>query len=226
MLVDRWLVHRASRLAAHVSGGELSATADTRVRLLRRLVFAGILVIGIALGLMQFAAVKRAAAGVLASSAVLGLVVGFAARQTLANLVAGVLLAITQPIRIGDLVTFEGETGVVEDVRLTYTYMRGQDGRRIIVPNERLASSMIQNYTIVDPKVEVEVTIGLPLEADPERVLETLSEVGDVEVGDIEKDGYKIVVRAYADRPLDRRAVAARIRRSCLERLRRENILG
>ena len=78
----------------------------------------------------------------LASSAVLGLVVGFAARQTLANAVAGILLAITQPIRIGDLVTFEGETGEVEDVQLTYTYIRLDDGRRLIVPNERLAQSI------------------------------------------------------------------------------------
>ena len=82
------------------------------------------------------------ATGILASSAVLGLVVGFAARQTLANAIAGILLAITQPIRIGDLVTFEDETGEVEDVRLTYTYIRLDDGRRLIVPNERLAAEL------------------------------------------------------------------------------------
>ena len=82
------------------------------------------------------------ATGVLASSAVLGLVVGFAARQTLANAIAGILLAITQPIRVGDLVTFEEETGEVEDVRLTYTYIRLDDGRRLIVPNERLAPEL------------------------------------------------------------------------------------
>ena len=72
----------------------------------------------------------------------LGLVVGFAARQTLANGIAGILLAITQPIRIGDLVTFEDETGEVEDVQLTYTYIRLDDGGRLIVPNERLASEL------------------------------------------------------------------------------------
>ena len=115
--------------------------ADTRLRLVRRLVFATIIVIGIALAMAQFPSVKRVATGVLASSAVLGLVVGFAARQTLANAIAGILLAITQPIRIGDLVTFEDETGEVEDVRLTYTYIRLDDGRRLIVPNERLAQS-------------------------------------------------------------------------------------
>jgi small-conductance mechanosensitive channel len=228
LVIDRALARRGARIAGLVrgSGAELSAVADTRLRLLRRLIFVGILVLGIALALMQFASVKRAAAGVLASSAVVGLVVGFAARQTLANLVAGILLAITQPIRIGDLVEFQGQTGVVEDVRLTYTYLRGDDGRRIIVPNESLASSTIENFTIMDPRVEVEVTIGLPLEADPARALEVLSELGETEVAAVEKDGYQILVRAHADHPLDRRELAARIRAACVERLRRENILG
>jgi small-conductance mechanosensitive channel len=226
LLVDRALVRRGLKIAGLVGGGEISAVADTRLRLLRRLVFVGIIVIGIALALMQFASVKRAAAGVLASSAVLGLIIGFAARQTLANGVAGILLAITQPIRIGDLVEFEGETGVVEDVRLTYTYIRGEDNRRIIVPNERLASSTIENFTIMDPRVEVEVIIGLPLEADPNRALEALAELGEVEVAAIEKDGYQILVRAHAEHPAERRALEARIRAGCVERLRRENILG
>jgi small-conductance mechanosensitive channel len=226
LVVDRALSRRGAKLAAVVRGGELSAVADTRLRLLRRLVFVGIIVIGITLALTQFAAVKRTAAGVLASSAVIGLIVGFAARQTLANGIAGILLAITQPIRIGDLIEFEGETGVVEDVRLTYTYLRAEDNRRIIIPNERLASSTIENFTIMEPRVEVEVTIGLPLDADPNRALETLSELGEAEVAAVEKDGYQIVVRAKAENPLDRRAVAARIRAACVERLRRENILG
>jgi small-conductance mechanosensitive channel len=226
LLIDRALARRGTKLASVVSGGELSAVTDTRLRMLRRLVFVAILVIGVALALMQFTFVKRTAAGVLASSAVLGLVVGFAARQTLANLVAGILLAITQPIRIGDLVNFEGQSGVVEDVRLTYTYLRGEDNRRIIVPNERLASSTIENFTIMDPRVEVEVTIGLPVDADPARAIEALAEVGEVEVASIDKDGYQVLVRTHADNPLERRAVAARIRATCVERLRRENILG
>jgi small-conductance mechanosensitive channel len=228
LVVDRALARRGSKLAELVRGGELSAVADTRLRLLRRLVFAGIIVLGVALALTQFASIKRAAAGVLASSAVLGLVVGFAARQTLANGIAGILLAITQPIRIGDLVEFEGQTGVVEDVRLSYTYLRAEDNRRIIVPNERLASSTIENYTIMDPRVEVEVVLGLPLETDPNRALVVLSELEgvEVEISAVEKDGYQLLVRAHAEHPLDKRTVAARIRATCVERLRRENILG
>ena len=227
LLVDRAVARRGAKIAGLVHpGGEISATTDTRLRLLRRLLFVAILIIGIALALMQFAAVRKTAAGVLASSAVIGLVVGFAARQTLANFIAGILLAVTQPIRIGDLVTFEGNTGVVEDVRLTYTYVRAEDNRRIIVPNERLASSTIENFTIIDPRIEVEVTIGLPLEVDPNRALEALEDLGDVEVAAVEKDGYQVLVRTHADNPGQRREIAARIRTACVERLRRENILG
>jgi small-conductance mechanosensitive channel len=225
-LVDRAIARRGGTLASVVTRGEISAVTDTRLRMLRRLVFVGIIVIGVAFALLQFAAVKRAATGVLASSAIVGLVFGFAARQTLANLIAGVLLAITQPIRIGDLVTFEEETGVVEDVRLTYTYLRADDGRRIIIPNERLASSTIENFTIVDPRVEVDVLIGLPVDTDAVGALEALTGLGEVEVASVDKDGTQILVRTSAEHPLERRAVAARIRAACLERLRRENILG
>ena len=172
------MLKRGRRIGEAVAGRELSPVADTRLRLVRRLVFATIIVIGIALALAQFPSVKRVATGVLASSAVLGLVVGFAARQTLANAIAGILLAITQPIRIGDLVTFEEETGEVEDVRLTYTYIRLDDGRRLIVPNERLAQSSIHNHTIVDPLVSVEVSVWLAPDADVTRAVEVLSRAG------------------------------------------------
>jgi small-conductance mechanosensitive channel len=227
-LVDRALSRRAVKLAATVTGRELSATADTRLRLVRRLVSVTIIVIGIALALAQFAAIKRLATGVLASSAVIGLVVGFAARQTLANAVAGVLLAITQPIRVGDLVTFQGETGTVEDVRLTYTFVRTGDGRRVIIPNEQLASSTIVNHTIVDPRVRVEVALWIPVEQDPARAIAALEEEPDVDVtvADMEKDGIRITVGAWAPSAAERGDVAAGLRLKCIERLQQASILG
>ena len=170
-VVDRLLAARGKRITTAVAGGELSAAATTRLRLIRRLIFAAIIIVGVAIALTKIPAVRSIATGVLASSAVLGLVVGFAARQTLANGIAGILLAITQPIRIGDLVTFEEETGEVEDVKLTYTYIRLDDGRRLIVPNERLAQSSIENHTIVSARVQVEVSVWLPPDADLERAL-------------------------------------------------------
>lgn len=220
-LVDRAISHRGSRLA-QVMPGELSPVASTRLRLVRRLIYAAIIVIGVALALSQFAAVKRVATGVLASSAVLGLVVGFAARQTLANAVAGVLIAITQPIRIGDLVTFEGETGTVEDIRLTYTYVRTDDGTRVVIPNERLAQNTVCNHTIVDPRVRVEASLWIPLESDPLAALEALRGDDDVEVSiaEIDREGVRIVAATWASSVAERGQLAAGLRVSCLERLR------
>lgn len=220
-LVDRALSRRGRRLSEVVAGGRLSAVADTRLRLVRRLVFATIVVLGLALALAQFPAVKRVATGVLASSALLGLVVGFAARQTLANAIAGVMLAITQPIRIGDLVTVEGETGEVEDVRLTYTFIRCDDGRRLIVPNERLAQSPIQNHTVVDPRVQVEVSVWLEPGADADRALELLgADDREARVADVAADGIRLAVTAWAETATERGRVAARLRQDSLRELR------
>ena len=225
-LVDRSLLMRGRKLGEVVSGGVLSPVADTRLRLVRRLVFATIIVIGLALALAQFPSVKRVATGILASSAVLGLVVGFAARQTLANAIAGILLAITQPIRIGDRVTFEEQTGEVEDVRLTYTYIRCDDGRRLIVPNERLAQSTVQNHTIVDPRLQIEVSVWLEPGMDASRALQVLSTDDGVEarVAEVDKEGIRLAVTTWTDAPRERGRVSARLREECLRRLRDESL--
>jgi small-conductance mechanosensitive channel len=220
-LVDGVIARRGARLAQAIPG-PISPTASTRLRLVRRLIFATILVLGIALALSQFPSVKRVATGVLASSAVLGLVVGFAARQTFANAVAGILLAITQPIRIGDLVTFEGDTGVVEDIRLTYTYVRTDDGTRIVIPNESLAQSKVENHTIVESHVRVEVSVWIARDVDPIKALAALRGGEDLEVSiaEIDKDGIRLVAATWARTISERTALAAGLRVSCLERLR------
>lgn len=220
-VIDQVLARRGAKLTQG-----LSPVANTRLRLVRRLIFAGILLIGIMLALSQFEGVKRVATGLLASSAVLGLVVGFAARQTLANGIAGILLAITQPIRIGDLVTFEDDTGTVEDMRLSYTFIRMGNGTRLIVPNERLAQSSVENHTIVDPRVRVEVDVWLPLSADANRALAALGDEPDVDVNvtEIDKEGVKLTVGTWADTAAERSAVAARVRASSLETLRGEGL--
>jgi small-conductance mechanosensitive channel len=221
-LVDRTLARRGRRVQEALS---LSPVADTRLRLIRRLIFATIVVLGLGFALIQFPSVKRVATGVLASSAVLGLVVGFAARQTLANGIAGILLAITQPIRIRDLVTFEGETGEVEDVRLTYTYLRLDDGRRLIIPNERLAAGSIVNHTVVDPRVQVEVSVWLPPGGDAERALELMDEEGvEAGVAESDKEGIRLSAKTWATNPRERGAEAARLRRKWLRRLREEGL--
>jgi small-conductance mechanosensitive channel len=205
-----------------VTRGELSPGAQTRLRLVRRLVWALILTIGVAVAASNFPAVSSVAKGILASSAVLGLVVGFAARQTLANGIAGILLAITQPIRIGDLVTFEEETGIVEDTRLTYTYIRLDDGRRMIIPNERLAQSSVVNHTIVDPRVQVEVSVWLPPDADLDKAMELIAgeEGVEVSVAEVDKEGVRLSATTWASGPSERGKTAAELRSRWLRGLR------
>jgi small-conductance mechanosensitive channel len=226
-LIDRALSRRGKKLSRAVAGGDLSPVATTRLRLVRRLIFAGIVLIGVALALSKFPSVNRLATGILASSAVIGIVVGFAARQTLANGIAGILLAITQPIRIGDLVTFEEHTGEVEDVKLTYTYIRLDDGRRLIVPNERLAQSSIQNHTILDPRVQVEVSIWLPLDADLEQAIELISDEEEgitATVAEADKEGVRLSATSWAATPRERGQAAAELRRRWLRLLREHGL--
>jgi small-conductance mechanosensitive channel len=226
-LIDRALSRRGKKLSRAVAGGDLSPVATTRLRLVRRLIFAGIVLIGVALALSKFPSVNRLATGILASSAVIGIVVGFAARQTLANGIAGILLAITQPIRIGDLVTFEEHTGEVEDVRLTYTYIRLDDGRRLIVPNERLAQSSIQNHTILDPRVQVEVSIWLPPDADLEQAIELITDEEEgisATVAEADKEGVRLSATSWAASPRERGQAAADLRRRWLRLLREHGL--
>jgi len=225
-VVDRILLSRSRKLTEAVSGRPLSAVADTRLRLVRRLIFTSIIVVGFALALAQFPEAERVATGVLASSAVLGLVVGFAARQTLANAVAGVLLAITQPIRIGDLVTVEECTGTVEEIRLTYTYLLLDGGVRLIVPNERLASNSLQNHTILDPRVETEISVWLPLDADADAALESLARMEDAEarIAEVTFEGIRIAVKAWAPSAGERGGVASRLRKESLQRVREASL--
>jgi len=135
-LVNRVLTRRGQRLAATMTRGGLTPVVDTRLRIVRRLIYAGIITFGVIGALSQFDAFTRLTNTLLASSVVAAAVVGFAARTVLASAIAGIVLAIAQPLRIGDLVTIEGEEGIVEDVRLTATYLRTGDHARIIVPNE------------------------------------------------------------------------------------------
>ena len=222
-LADRAIAKRGARVGEMVTRGELSPAAQTRLRLVRRLISVLIVLIGVAIAASRFPEARSLATGILASTAVLGLVIGFAARQTLANGIAGILLAITQPIRIDDLVTFEEETGVVEDVKLTYTYIRLDDGRRLIVPNERLAQSSVLNHTIRDPRVQVEVSVWLPLDADLDKAMELIRDEDagiDVTVAEVDKEGVRLSATTWAPSPSERGKTAAALRQDWLRRLR------
>ena len=143
---------------------------------LRRTVFVAIVVVGLFSALLVIPQVRAVAGGLLASSAVLGVIIGFASQRTLGNVVAGLLIAFTQPIRLGDRVNYGGEDGVVEEIGLTYTFIRLQDQARLVVPNEKLASDTIRNSTIRSREAFAEVSVPIPLSADLAAAVDELRE--------------------------------------------------
>jgi small-conductance mechanosensitive channel len=144
----------------------LPPEAMTRYRVLRRSISVALLVIGFFSALLVIPEVRAVAGGLLASSAVLALIIGFASQRTLANFVAGILIAVTQPIRLGDRVSYDGVDGVVEDIGVTYTFIRTTDGARLVVPNDKLASDTILNASIRSRETFADVTVQLPLSSD------------------------------------------------------------
>jgi small-conductance mechanosensitive channel len=185
---------------------ELEAGAETRYRVLRRAVMAFIVTVAVLSALLVFPQVRAVAGALLASGAVVAIVVGFASQRTLGNFVAGILIAFTQPLRLGDRVTFAGVEGVVEEITLTYTFIRADDDTRLVVPNEKLASDTIQNATIVEHAQRAEITMQLPLSSDLEHVIRLLDgELADQREPEVFVSGLDdkatITVRALAADP-------------------------
>ena len=164
-IIDWWLTRRP-----------LPPEAATRYRVLRRSISVTILVVGFFSALLVIPQVQAIAGGLLASSAVLGVIIGFASQRTLGNFVAGLLIAVSQPVRLGDRVSYAGEDGIVEEIGLTFTFIRTRDDARIVVPNEKLVSDTIRNASIRSKGTFAEVTVQVPLTAELQAVVAALRE--------------------------------------------------
>ncbi len=222
-LVDRAFKRRGRRLAGRIAGRGLDPVLETRLRFVRRFVEAVIIVIGVAMALSQFTALDRFAASVLASSAIAAAVIGFAAQQSLGNVIAGVLLAVTQPIRIGDQITIEEHSGVVEDIRLTHTFLQTGTDARVIVPNGRLAQSIVRNDSIVTSTVGVEAELWLDHASDELRALEVIrTAIPDTsaEVKAVTHEGTVLTVTGPPTTPVERATRRSALLRDSLQALR------
>ena len=164
-LVDWWLSRKP-----------VPPEVETRYRVLRRAITTIIIAVGLFSALLVIPQVRAVAGGLLASTAILGVIIGLASQQTLGNFIAGLLIATTQPVRIGDRVTYADESGVVEEIGLTYTFIRTDDQRRLVVPNNKLASDTIVNATIRSRETFAEVSVPVPLTADLEGAVGALRE--------------------------------------------------
>jgi small-conductance mechanosensitive channel len=180
------------RIARH----ELAPGSVTRYRVLRRSVVATIVFVGVMSALLVIPQVRAIAGGVLASSALIGLVIGFASQRTIGNVVAGILIAISQPLRLGDEVEVQGTKGVVEEIGLTYTWIRTRDNDRLVVPNEKLASETIRNSTIRSSESLAEVSVDVPTTGLREAV-RRLEDEGEVYVSGLNGANATVVVRTW-----------------------------
>jgi small-conductance mechanosensitive channel len=168
-LLDRALTRRG-----------LPPEVATRYRVFRRGAQAAIVAVGVLSALLVIPPVRAVAGGLLASSAMLTIIVGFAAQRTLGNFVAGILIAVSQPVRLGDDVELAGVRGVVEEIGLTYTFIRSADGTRLVIPNEKLASDTIRNSTIRSRGKHAVVTVQVPLATDLRALVTAMqAEAGD-----------------------------------------------
>jgi len=214
-LIDRRIARR-----------ELAPEAITRYRVARRSVTTAIVFVGLLSALLVIPQVRAVAGGLLASSAVLGIVVGFASQRTLGNFVAGLLIAFTQPLRLGDEVVVEDIPGVVEEIGLIYTFVRTENGDRLVIPNEKLASDTIRNSTIRSREKVAEISIQVPLGRDVGAIvdrLRTLTEGGDVFVGDLAGNVTLVVRAPAADEPAAER-LERELRLRAHELLRAEGV--
>jgi small-conductance mechanosensitive channel len=210
---------------------------ETRYRLLRRVASAVVLVLGIGAVLFNIPSTQDYAKTVFASSAVIGLAVGFAARSTLANFVAGIMIAVNQPVRLGDRVQINDVDGQVEDIGLAYTRLRTPDNRRVLIPNEELANSRVTNHTLIDQSSLAQVKVSLPLHVDPTRVREVLGELvpaapgraGDrpdpgVAVSDLTETHAVYTVSVWTPNPAQSAQTSAWLRERALARLAAEGL--
>jgi small conductance mechanosensitive channel len=191
-LIDRRIARR-----------DLPPEAITRYRVVRRSVTTTIMFVGLLSALLVIPQVRAVAGGLLASSAVIGIVVGFASQRTLGNFVAGLLIAFTQPLRLGDDVVVENIEGTVEEIGLIYTFVRTENGDRLVIPNEKLASDTIRNSTIRSREKVAEISLQVPLGQDLGAVLDRLRAIaadGEVFVSDLSGNATLVLRVPAADR--------------------------
>jgi len=151
-----WLTYGAITTLSQFLCSKFDITAEnnltarkvqTQIRIFERILKVGLIIISFSLVLMTFDSVRQYGASILASAGIIGIIVGVAAQRVLANLLAGFQIAITQPIRIDDVVIVENEWGRIEEIHLTFIVVKIWDQRRLVVPSTAFIEKPFQNWT-------------------------------------------------------------------------------
>lgn len=119
----------------------------TQYNILENIAIFIIVILAIGISLMTFEGIRAIGVSVLTSAGIAGIILGFSAQKAIGTLLAGIQIAITQPIRIDDVVIVEGEWGKIEEINLTYVVVRIWDKRRLVVPSTYFIENTFQNWT-------------------------------------------------------------------------------
>jgi small-conductance mechanosensitive channel len=234
-VVDELLARRDRAMAAVLKRNP-DASERTRFRMIRRLVWIAILFVGGAISLSVLPLVGSLAHALLASAAIIAGVVGIAARAPIANVASGIMIAFSQPVRLGDYISIDDNYGTVEEITLIYTSIRTADNRRVMIPNEALASKAINNYSMGSAGSLLAITFTVPVTAPLEPVREAvLAEVdalasppdgrrNAVVVEALTPDHVTLRADAWAADPLTRRDLASDLRAAIVRRLNNDGI--
>lgn len=178
----------------------------TRVRVLRRLLVAAIVTVTACLILMSIPSIRQIGITLFASAGIAGLVAGMAARPALSNLIAGVQLALTEPIRLDDVVIVEGEWGWIEEIRPTYVVVRIWDLRRLVVPLSHFIEHPFQNWTRKTADILGTVFIYVDYTIPVDEIREHLHQV--LEASDLwDKKVWNLQVTNSTEQTLELRAL-------------------
>jgi small-conductance mechanosensitive channel len=214
----------------------VAARRRTTFGFLLRATVALVAIIGTWSVLSIFPATQQVASAFLGSAAVLAVIAGLALTTPLGNLGSGVLLAFTQPVRLGDRITVNDHAGIVDEISLSYTALTTDEGRRIFVPNTTMVSTILVNRSVDDPRrlvtVDVPVRLGASL-ADARRLaMEAAASVpqGDelaiyVQVGEITERTAWLHIVAYAPFNADVSQVGSEIREQTVAALASAELL-
>lgn len=160
----------------------------TYIMVAKRVVIFIAIVLGAGIALSQFSIFQTLGMSLLASAGVASVILGIAASSVLGNIMAGIQIAITQPINIGDNVYYENDWGYIEEITYTYVTIRTWDQRRVVVPLKYLLSKPIQNWTMQDTYLVKPILLYADYRIDVQKVRDHLSELLDK---DDDYDGRK-----------------------------------
>lgn len=141
------------RLDLNKSNNNQERKLYTKIKFIKRLIIIAILIIAISLLLLSFQRGREFGLGLLTSAGIVSVIVGFAAQKSIANLLAGIQIAFTQPIKIEDVVIVEGEWGIIEEINLTYVVVKIWDLRRMVLPITYFVEKPFQNWTRNDSSI-------------------------------------------------------------------------